>query len=122
MLRGLRPARRVGVCLDTCHVFAAGYDVRTRAGYEATMRELDRTVGVERVRAVHLNDSRRELGSRVDRHANIGRGHIGAAPFGFLLRDERFAGIPMVLETPGGPRGFRRDLGILRRLTRRRSG
>lgn len=116
MLRGLRPARRVGVCFDTCHVFAAGYELRTPAGYEATMRELDRTVGLSRVRAFHLNDSKRERGSRVDRHANIGRGHLGTGAFRLLVNDERFAGLPMVLETPGGPQGFRRDLAILRRL------
>ena len=124
LLDGLRPASRVGVCLDTCHVFAAGYDLRTRAAYAATMRELDRVVGCGRVRAVHLNDSVRELGSRVDRHANIGRGHIGTEAFRCLLRDARFAGLPMVLETPGGERGFARDLSLLRRLggfpTRRR--
>ncbi len=122
MLRGLRPARRVGVCVDTCHVFAAGYEIRTPSAYEATMRELDRTVGVSRVKAFHLNDSKRELGSRVDRHANIGRGHLGKEPFRLLVNDARFAGLPMVLETPGGPEGFRRDLAILRRLRGRGPG
>ncbi|MCI0343473.1 MAG: deoxyribonuclease IV [Planctomycetales bacterium] len=116
MLRGMRPARRVGVCFDTCHVFAAGYELRTPSGYQATMRELDRTVGLAHVKAFHLNDSKRERGSRVDRHANLGRGHLGIEPFRLLLNDERFAGLPMVLETPGGPAGFRRDLGILRGL------
>lgn len=116
LTHGLRPRRRVGVCLDTCHLFAAGYDLRTPRAYAATMREVERTIGGGRVKAFHVNDSRRELGSRVDRHANIGRGEIGTAAFRCLLRDERWAGLPMVLETPGGPRWFARDLAALRRL------
>jgi deoxyribonuclease-4 len=116
LVRGLTPRRRVGVCLDTCHLFAAGYDLRTSRAYAATMREVERTVGTGRVQAFHLNDSRRELGSRVDRHANIGRGHLGTGAFRLLLRDDRWAGLPMVLETPGGPAWFARDLRALRRL------
>ena len=116
LTRGLTPRRRVGVCLDTCHLFAAGYDLRTPRAYAATMREVERTVGASRVKAFHVNDSRRELGSRVDRHANIGRGAIGVTAFRSLLRDERWAGLPMVLETPGGPRAFARDLATLRRV------
>jgi deoxyribonuclease-4 len=109
---------RVGVCLDTCHVFAAGYDLRTTEAYRATMRELDRVIGIRRVRAVHLNDSERDLGSRVDRHAHIGRGKIGREGFRLLLRDRRFRRIPMVLETPKGERGEmdRKNLALLRRL------
>ncbi len=90
---------RMGVCVDTCHIFAAGYPLGTDAEYEATVRELDRVIGLDRIRAFHLNDSKRELGSRVDRHAHIGEGHIGLEPFRRVLNDKRFADLPMYLET-----------------------
>ena len=93
---------RLGVCVDTCHIFAAGYPLADADQYNATILDLDRCVGVGRVRVWHLNDSRRELGSRVDRHAGIGQGHIGLAPFRFVVNDARFAEVPMVLETPKG--------------------
>jgi deoxyribonuclease IV len=109
---------RLGVCIDTCHVLAAGYDLRTRRGYDAVFAELEGVVGLSRVRAFHLNDSKTPLGSRVDRHAPIGQGYLGRAPFSRLMRDPRFAGLPMVLEVPGGVEGYRRDLGILRRMLR----
>jgi deoxyribonuclease-4 len=91
---------RVGVCFDTCHVFASGYDIRTRDGYEKTIDDLDRHVGVENVGAFHLNDSKKHLGSRVDRHEHIGKGEIGLEGFSFVLNDSRFARIPKLLETP----------------------
>lgn len=94
---------RLGVCVDTCHIFAAGYDIRGPKEYAATMRELIRLVGMRNIRAFHLNDSQRELGSRVDRHAHIGEGMIGLEGFRHLMNDERFAKRPMVLETPKGP-------------------
>jgi deoxyribonuclease-4 len=93
---------RVGVCIDTCHVFAAGYDFRTPAGYATMMDEAEWAVGIERIRCWHLNDSKRELGSRVDRHEHIGRGCIGDAGFASVLADGRFADVPMILETPKG--------------------
>jgi deoxyribonuclease-4 len=93
---------RLGVCVDSCHIFAAGYPLGTAAEYDATMDELGRTIGFERVRVWHLNDSVKGLGSRVDRHAGIGRGKIGLEPFGRIVRDARFAAIPMILETPKG--------------------
>ncbi|HLJ11265.1 MAG TPA: deoxyribonuclease IV [Planctomycetaceae bacterium] len=93
---------RIGVCVDTCHIFVAGYAITTRKQYEATMDEFDRVIGLERIRAFHLNDSVRELGSRVDRHAKIGAGKLGKAPFRYLLNDPRFATVPMYLETPKG--------------------
>lgn len=98
---------RFGVCLDTCHVFAAGYDLRTPAAYRRTMAALDRAVGLERVHAIHLNDSRHRLGSRRDRHAHIGQGKIRAAGFANLVNDSRWSRAPMILETPKGrdPRG-----------------
>jgi deoxyribonuclease-4 len=90
----------LGVCIDTCHIFAAGYELRTSAGYGATMAALQQTVGLEKVRFFHLNDSKAGLGGRVDRHEHIGGGAIGLDGFRNLLRDRRFANLPMVLETP----------------------
>jgi deoxyribonuclease-4 len=91
---------RIGVCLDTCHLLTAGYDVCTPQGYRATFREFDRVVGLARIRAFHLNDSKKPCGSRVDRHEHIGKGCLGLEPFRMLLNDRRFARLPMLLETP----------------------
>jgi deoxyribonuclease-4 len=93
---------RVGVCIDTCHAFAAGYPLDPKKAYGATIRELDRVVGLAQVKAFHLNDSKREFGSRVDRHEHIGRGKMGPEPFRHLLSDRRFRKLPMYLETPKG--------------------
>ena len=90
----------LGVCVDTCHVFAAGYELRTAEGYEATVAALASSVGLDKIRFFHLNDSKKELGSRVDRHEHIGKGAIGLSGFKYLLNDKRFAGLPMTLETP----------------------
>ncbi len=111
--------RRIGVCLDTCHLFAAGYDFRTPAAYRALRHELDATLGPGLVRAIHMNDSKKDLGSRVDRHEHIGRGQIGAAGFRQFVRDRTWRGVPMLLETPKEPdfrRTDRRNLAALRRL------
>ena len=91
---------RLGVCVDTCHIFAAGYDIRGRDGYEKTIEDIDRHVGLKKVALFHLNDSKKPLGSRVDRHEHIGDGQIGLEGFRLLLNDERFRGIPKLLETP----------------------
>jgi deoxyribonuclease-4 len=91
---------RVGVCLDTCHLLAAGYDLVSDAGYANTFDEFERIVGFDRLRLVHLNDSKKPLGSRVDRHEHIGKGCLGLPPFRRLVNDPRFARVPMVLETP----------------------
>ena len=91
---------RVGICFDTCHVFASGYELRNRDDYERTIDALDAHVGIDNVGAFHLNDSKKPLGSRVDRHENIGDGEIGVEAFAFLLNDARFRGIPKVIETP----------------------
>ena len=117
--RAGRP-RRLGVCLDTCHLFAAGYDVRTAIGYEAAIAECAQAVGLERVLAFHLNDAKAPLGSGLDRHEHIGRGELGLAPFRSLLNDRRFAAVPKVLETPKEPEPVadRRNLAALRRLRR----
>jgi len=87
------------VCLDTCHLFASGYDIASDAGYDDTFDAFDRSVGLDRLRVFHGNDSRKPLGSRVDRHEHIALGCIGEAPFRRLLHDERFAGLPLLLET-----------------------
>jgi deoxyribonuclease IV len=91
---------RVGVCLDTCHVFAAGYSLAPEKEYRATMKTFDQVIGLRRLRAFHVNDSLKPHGSRVDRHAHIGRGELGLEPFRLLVNDRRFRNRPMVLETP----------------------
>jgi len=95
-------SNRLGVCLDTCHLFAAGYDFRTQNSYQRTMDEFDRLIGIDRLRFFHLNDSIRGLGSRVDRHEHIGQGRIGLEGFRNFLIDPRFQDQPMTLETPKG--------------------
>jgi deoxyribonuclease IV len=98
----VRRPDRVGVCVDTCHVFAAGYAMDTPAAYRKTMKSLDQTFGVAKVKAIHVNDSKANFGSRVDRHAHIGRGEMGLEPFRLLLADRRFKKVPMYLETRKG--------------------
>jgi len=97
-----RSSRRFGICLDTAHVFAAGYDIRTHPKYRRTMKQLDQVVGLDRLLAIHLNDSLRELGSRVDRHAHIGYGRIALRGFTNVVNDPRLREVPMILETPKG--------------------
>lgn len=115
-----RSPERLGVCLDTCHLFAAGYDIRTRVGYAATVAMLERTVGTKTVLAFHLNDAKQGLGSGLDRHEHIGKGKIGLSAFHSLLTDSRFAHLPMVLETPKEGNADAKNLATLRRLRRRR--
>jgi len=91
--------KRVGVCLDTCHTFTAGYDLRTKKAFKATMDEFEKIVGFKYLSAMHLNDSKPDLGARVDRHQSIGKGKLGVDPFRFIMNDKRFDEIPMVLET-----------------------
>lgn len=90
---------RAAVCLDTCHAFAAGYDLRTVSGWETMLHEFDTTIGLSRLAAIHVNDSMKELGSRKDRHEHIGKGHIGVDGFRFLMNDPRFNAVPKILET-----------------------
>ena len=119
---GVAQRERVGVCVDMCHIFAAGYEIRGRKAYEQTMRHFDDVIGLKHVKCIHLNDSQRELGSRVDRHAHIGQGHIGLEGFRLCLNDPRLRRIPMILETPKGEdpaAADRRNLGVLRSLVRR---
>lgn len=108
----------MGVCIDTCHIFAAGYDIRSKTGYQRTMDEFDSVIGLSKLKAFHLNDSKTEFAGRKDRHANIGRGFIGKDAFGFLLNDIRMIGLPMVLETPGGIEAYKADLSTLNNLFR----
>jgi deoxyribonuclease IV len=91
---------RVGVCLDTCHLWGAGYDLASDAGYHSTFEAFERLIGLDRLRVFHVNDSKKPLGSRRDRHEHIGRGTIGRAAFRRLVNDARFAALPMILETP----------------------
>lgn len=91
---------RIGVCLDTCHTFTAGYDLRSAAGCDTVFGEFDRVVGFAYLRGMHLNDSKADLGSRVDRHANLGEGKLGLEPFRYIMNDPRFEAIPLILETP----------------------
>ena len=91
---------RVGVCIDTCHAFAAGYDLSTQDGFQSIFADFDRVIGFKYLKGIHLNDSKKELGSKIDRHEAIGKGCIGIPAFEFLMNDPRFNNIPMVLETP----------------------
>ena len=100
IFEGVRKPERLAICLDTAHLFAAGYDIREPKGWNKTMKELDSLVGLDQVVAFHLNDSRTELGSRVDRHAHIGEGRIGAEGFRHIVNDARFTNHPACLETP----------------------
>jgi hypothetical protein len=92
--------RRLGVCLDTCHLLASGYDIASPEGYAATFKQFDQLIGVDRLTLFHLNDSKRPLGSRVDRHEHIGHGCVGLGAFRRIVNDRRFEGLPMLLETP----------------------
>ncbi len=118
ILAGCESSARVAVCLDTCHVFAAGYDFRSQEGYREMLEKFDARIGLDRLHVLHLNDSKRELGSRRDRHEHIGKGQIGARAFGRLLRDERLGRVPKILETPKGKdlKADRRNLRVLKRL------
>ncbi len=115
IIENVREPERVCVCLDTAHVFAAGYDIGTEAAIKKTFREFDRTIGLDRLAAIHVNDSKTERGSRVDRHEHIGKGKIGLDAFRFIMRDRRFRKIPKVLETPKG-KDLREDVENLKTL------
>lgn len=118
MIDAVDDPSRLGICVDTCHIFASGYDIRDHDGYQRTIDEIERYVGVDNVGAFHLNDSKKGLGSRVDRHEHLGEGELGLEPFRLLVNDERFARIPKVLETPKTieTESDRKNLSILRSL------
>jgi deoxyribonuclease-4 len=123
MLKGVRQSERLGVCMDTCHVFAAGYELTPSSRFKATMKEFDRLIGLDRLRACHLNDSVKGLGSRVDRHAHLGEGQIGIEGFRLLVNERPLRDLPMVIETPKEetPEGHTdaRNLRTLRELLRK---
>jgi deoxyribonuclease-4 len=120
LVDGAKEKQRVGVCLDTCHVFAAGYDIRTQRGYKQVMGEFDKLIGIKNLRAFHFNDAKGDLGSKLDRHEHIGHGKLGDDAFRFILRDPRFDEVPKLLETPKGKKGKQEwdviNLTTLRRL------
>ncbi len=120
ILDAVKENQRLRVCFDTEHAFAAGYDIRTREGYERTFSEFDERIGIGLLAAFHLNDSKKELDSRVDRHEHIGKGFIGVEAFRLLMNDQRFWGLPMCLETAKGPylNEDREGLTLLRSLIR----
>jgi len=121
IMRGTIDPERFGVCIDTCHAFAAGYDLVSPSEYEEVWGELDRWVGLKRVKLLHLNDCKKGLGERVDRHEHIGRGMLGLEPFGKIMSDERFRSVPKIIETPKWLDGKDMDtvnLGILRGFAR----
>ena len=107
---------RVGICFDTAHAFAAGYDIRTKEAYEKTFATFDNILGLKKLKAFHLNDSKKEIGTKVDRHEHIGKGLIGLDAFRFLLNDPRIENIPKILETPGTEEDFKRNLDLLKSL------
>lgn len=102
----------IGVCIDTCHIFAAGYDIRTEAGWIETLKEFDEKIGLKYLSAFHVNDSAKDLGSRVDRHADIGQGKIGYESFRFLMQN---TDMPKYLETPNGPPSWKNEIATLRK-------
>lgn len=118
IIDGVDEPNRMAVCIDTCHIFAAGYDISTEDGYLQTMKEFDEVVGLSRLVGIHTNDSKKPLGSRVDRHEHIGKGEIGKKGFHLLLRDERLEHVPKFLETPKGEdlKEDRMNLKMLRKL------
>jgi deoxyribonuclease-4 len=109
---------RLGVCLDTCHIFAAGYDIRTPSSYQNTFDNFDQVIGLEKLQAIHLNDSKTKLGSRVDRHEHIGHGQIGLETFRLIMNDSRFINVPKLLETPGDMVKFKENLDLLKSLVK----
>lgn len=108
----------IGVCIDTCHIFAAGYDIRTAKAWDHTLKEFDKIVGLKFLKAFHLNDSLKDLGSRVDRHQDLGKGMIGIECFKFLMTDPRTREIPKYLETPGGPEVWKLEIELLREFAK----
>lgn len=108
----------IGVCIDTCHIFVAGYDIRTPETWDQTLNEFERVIGLKHLYAFHLNDSMKPLGSRVDRHSNLGEGTIGMESFKFLMRDPRTRSLPKYLETPGGMPVWEKEILLLREFAK----
>jgi deoxyribonuclease-4 len=115
----VNPKNRLGVCYDTAHTFAAGYDIRTKNAYEETFKKFDKIIGLKKLLVIHLNDSKKDLGTRVDRHEHIGKGFIGLEAFRIIMNDPRFKNIPKILETPKEGEMDKRNLKILRNLVKK---
>ena len=120
IIEKVRENQRLGICYDTCHTFAAGYDIRTKKVYEATFKEFDKVIGLSRLKVIHVNDSLKDLGSRVDRHQHIGEGKIGLEGFRLLMNDKRWDKIPKILETPkeAGTTRDIKNLNVLKSLVK----
>ncbi len=121
MIEGIENKKRVSVCMDTCHIFAAGYDIRDKKSYEKTMKQFDDIIGLSYLKAMHLNDSRMEFGKKRDRHAHLGEGFIGADAFKFIMQDKRLKNVPKLLETPKERDGVKMDkvnLDLLRKFNK----
>lgn len=112
-------SERLGVCIDTCHIFAAGYDIRTLPKYNEFMNDFEKIIGFNKLKVMHLNDSLKPLGSKVDRHASIGKGFIGQDAFGFIVNDKRLKNIPLIIETPGDDKEHKIDLDILKGMIKK---
>ena len=121
IIDGVTEKERVGVCIDTCHIFAAGYELRTEEGYSQTMEHFARIIGFEKLKGMHLNDSKKGLGSRVDRHESLGKGELGLKPFEFIMNDPRLDDIPLVLETPN-PELWPEEIQILYNMIEKKRG
>lgn len=116
VIKSVENKKRMGVCFDTCHAFAAGYDIRDKQTYEKTWKEFDNILGIENLRVIHMNDSKKKLGSKIDRHEHIGKGQIGLAGFKLFMNDERWKNIPKILETPKNGDKLKSDKMNLRTL------
>ena len=116
IVNGIHQKIPIGVCIDTCHIFAAGYDIRTDEGWEKTLVEFERIIGLKHLFAFHVNDSLKDLGTRVDRHACIGQGKIGIESFRFLMTSPKTRALPKYLETPDGPSGWKKEIEQLRKF------
>ena len=118
IINDVKENERIKVCLDTCHIFAAGHDISTAEGYAHVMKEFDRIVGLDRLACFHVNDCKKGLGSRIDRHEHIGMGALGQLPFRLLMNDKRFENVPKIIETPKDKdmKNDRRNLAVLRRM------
>lgn len=120
IIERVKENQRLAVCYDTCHTFAAGYDIRTKSAYQTTFKEFDTVIGLSRLKVIHLNDAVKDLGSRVDRHTHIGQGKIGLEGFRLLMNDDRFEKVPKIIETPkeGGTAKDKKNLRVLRSLVK----
>lgn len=116
IFKGVHKKIPVGVCIDTCHIFVAGYDIRTDKGWEKVLDEFDRVIGLKHLAAFHVNDSQKELGSKVDRHASLGEGKIGMESFRFLMQSPKTRHLPKYLETPEGPPVWKKEISLLKKF------